>query len=485
MPFDFAHTLREANARGQREFSELVNPLWGRALSLIGFDQRYVRAAGASLWDADGREYLDLIAGYATCNIGRNHPALVKALTDALASGHPSMVQFERPSLAGLLAEELVKRVGRGLSRVFFTNSGTEGIETAIKFARCATGRTAVMGTRGGFHGLTTGSLSINGCESFREGFGEFHEGFSCIPFNDLEALERALAARTVAAFVCEPIQGKGVNIPDGGYLAEASRICRLHGTLFVVDEVQTGVGRTGAFLAIDHEGAVEPDILVLSKALSGGHVPVGAVICRRQVWERVFSRLDRAIVHSSTFHMGTLAMVAGLATLAIYDEERLAERALASGARLADGIRQIAARGELIAGVRQRGLMIGIEFGKPTSLALRASWRTVHAIDANLFAQSITMPMIDDHAILTQVAGHGLDVLKLTPPLVLNEAQETRFLAAFGATMDRLHRGGGPAWDVLKRIASNALGVTGRGSATAPADSLGASAPAPASRDV
>ncbi len=459
MPFDFATALRDGGRQGRSDFSGHVNPRWARALSIVGFDREFVRAQGASLWDAQGREYLDMIAGYATCNVGRNHPEIIRALTEALASGHPSMVQFERPALAGLLAAQLVRRVGRGLDRVFFTNSGTEGIEAAIKFARCATGRPEIVATDGGFHGLTNGSLALTGCESFREGFGPFLDGCSNIPFNDLPALERALARRTVAAFVIEPIQGKGVNLPSPGYLAEASRLCHRFGALLVVDEVQTGVGRTGSFLAIDQEGAVEPDIVVMSKALSGGHVPVGAVLCRRAIWESVFSRLDRAIVHSSTFHMGTLAMVAGLATLSVYDEEQLAARAQASGARLAAALRQTQERGEFIHSIRQRGLMIGIEFGKPRSLAMRASWEAVHVLNANMFGQAITMPLIEDHRILTQVAGHKLDVLKLTPPLALTEAQESSFVAAFDTTTDRLHKGGGPAWDALKRVASNTLG--------------------------
>ncbi len=464
MPFDLRRTLQEAERHGRADFTNSVNPEWAKALKIIGFDRRYVRAEGASLWDDEGLEYLDLIAGYATANIGRNHPVVCKALADYLGSKAPSMVQFETPALAGLLAADLTQRVGRGLGRVFFTNSGTEGIEACIKFARCATGRAGLLATHGCFHGLTTGSLSINGCVSFRDGFGPYPESARLIPFNDLAALERALSGRDVAAFVVEPIQGKGVNLPSTGYLAEASRICRRHGTLFVADEVQTGVGRTGSFLAIDQEGDVEPDMVVLSKALSAGHVPVGAVLVRNRVWEATFSRLDRAIVHSSTFHMGGLAMVAALATLSVYDDEGLASNARSVGARLASAIEERCKKFEMFRKVRQRGLMIGIEFGAPTSLRLRAAWKLAQALDPNLLMQAITIPMIEDHRILSQVAGHGLPVLKLTPPLTLTRSQADRFAEALVAVLERAHGNLGPGMVLLKRLTTNVIRPTRSG---------------------
>lgn len=463
MPFDLAALLDQHRGAGATIFNEHVNPKWGQALKLIGYDRAYVRAEGAYLWDAHGNRYLDLIGGYAVCNVGRNHPVVRKALIDYLESNAPSMVQFETPVLAGALAKELKKRVGRDLDRVFFTNSGTEGIEAAIKFARCATKRPVMLSEHGAFHGLSTGALAMNGCASFREGFEPFPSEFRAVPFGDLAALERELARGDVAGFVVEPIAGKGVHFHAAGFLAEASQLCHKHGALFIVDEVQTGVGRTGTFLAIDQEGAVEADMVVMSKALSGGYVPVGAVLCRTDIWEKVFSRLDRAIVHSSTFHMGGLAMVAGLAVLSVYDEERLAERAIESGAQLRVALESMMARFELMGAVRQRGLMLGIEFHKPRSLALGVAWRMVHALDANLFTQAITMPLMAEHRILSQVAGHAMPVLKLTPPLALSSDDGAHFLSAFEQTMIGLHRFPGPGWAVLRRIAGNALGTPSR----------------------
>ncbi len=458
MPFDLAQLQATHKGAAQLLHRQHVNPKWMQALKLIGFDHEYVRAESQYLWDDKGNRYLDMIGGYAVCNVGRNHPVIRKALTDFLASGTPSMVQFDAPILAGLLARQLKGRVGRDLDRVFFTNSGTEGIETAIKFSRCATGRPTMLYETGAFHGLSTGALAMNGCESFRKGFEPHPDHFQSVRFNDLSSLECELAKGNVAGFVVEPIQGKGVNVHSYGFLAEASSLCHRYGALFIVDEVQTGIGRTGSFLAIDQEGAVEPDMVILSKGLSGGYVPVGAVMTRTSVWEKVFSRLDRAIVHSSTFHMGGLAMVAGLATLSVYEDERLAERATQTGALLRNGLEAMMPRFEFIRAIRQRGLMIGIEFAKPTSLTLRMAWRMIHALDDNLFTQAISIPLMQDHRILSQVAGHGIPVLKLTPPLTITPDDVTDFLSAFERTMIGLHRFPGPAWDALRRIAVNSI---------------------------
>ena len=461
MSFDLHRLLADHVGRNAALHTEHVNPRFARVLRTIGYDRCYVRAQGPHIFDDSGHRYLDMLGGYAVCNFGRNHPTIKKALADCIALDLPSMVQFETPLLSGILAEELKRRVGRGLDYVFFTNSGTEGVEAAIKFAKCATGRPALVHATKSFHGLTSGSVSINGCDSFRNGFAPFLPECRMVAFNDFAALEREIARGDVAAFVIEPIQGKGVNIHAPGYLAAAARLCRKHGTLFVADEVQTGLGRTGSFLAIDQEGdaagVIEPDMVILSKALSGEFVPVGAVLVRGDVWKKVFSSLDRAIVHSSTFHQGTLAMTAGLAALAAYDETDAAANAVRMGAMIRDGVEAMMPRFEMLKAVRQRGLMIGIEFGAPKSLMLRAAWSATHAMDANLFAQAVVIPLMEDHRIICQVAGHNLDVVKLIPPLVIDESDVRWFLCAFEDVMVKLHRATVPV-SLLARLGRNAI---------------------------
>jgi len=458
MPLDVKQLLRTHHAQNYELHREHINPQWARVLKTIGFDKVYVKAQGAHLWDEQGNKYLDFMGGWAVLSMGRNHPAIKQAIADFLEQDYPSLVAFDAPLLSGVLAAELKKRTGNRLDYVFFTNSGTEGIEAAIKFSKCATGRPGIVYAHKAFHGLSTGALSLNGDESFRAGFGPLLPGCRAVPFNDLAALEETLSQGDVAAFIVEPIQGKGVYMPAPGYLREAGRLCHKYGSLFVVDEIQTGIGRTGEFLAIDHEGGVDPDIIVLSKALSGGYVPVGAVLTRGTVWEKVFSSMDRAIVHSSTFHQGSLAMVAALASLKALEEDRLMDNAERMGKLLTDGINALKDRFELIKEVRGRGLIIGIEFGSPRSLGLRTGWTLIHKINADLFPQAIVVPMMDDHRIITQVAGHNIDVVKITPPLTIDESDVKWFLGAFEDVMRKLHQFPGPVWEVMKKLGKHAV---------------------------
>jgi ornithine--oxo-acid transaminase len=454
MPIDIRQLLEQEAGRNYQLHAEHVNPQFARVLKTIGFDRCYGRARGSHLWDIAGTRYLDMISGYGMFALGRNHPAVRQALQDFLDTEYVSLVQMEAPLLSGLLARELKKRVPDELDTVCFTNSGTEGVETAIKYAHCATGRPAILFCKSAFHGLSNGSLALNGDPTFRHGFAPFLPDTRMIPFNDLAALEQALAAGDVAALVVEPVQGKGVHVPADDYLSEAAALCRRHGALFVADEVQTGVGRTGRFLACEHDRhGVVPDILVLSKALSGGYVPVGAVLTRRDIHDRVYSSLERAVVHSSTFGQGSLAMVAGLATLAALDEEDVIGNARRMGEYLQGRLAALVGRYQFLKGVRGRGMMIGIELGEPSSLALRAAWSMVHGMDASLFPQALIMPLLDGHHVITQVAGHHMDVIKLLPPLNLAREDADWFLGAFEEVLGGLERFPGPAWDVLARI--------------------------------
>ncbi len=424
---------------------------------MIGYDRDYVSAHGAYLTDDQGRQVLDFLAGFGVFNIGRNHPAIKAVLHRMIDLDAASLVQMDVGVLAGLLAEALVKIAPKGLEAAFFTNSGTEGVEGALKFARAATGRTRIVYCRRAFHGLTLGSLSVNGNEEFRERYGPFLGECTPIPFNDLEALENALAGGDVAAFITEPIQGKGVFVPDDDYLPEVRRLCDATGTLFIADEVQTGFGRTGRMFAVDH-WQVSPDILVVSKALSGGFIPVGAILTRREIHSRVFDTMDRCFAHSNTFGQNDLAMAAGLATLEVLAEEKLVEHAAEVGDYLLDGLTTLADRYELLTEVRGKGLMIGLQFGEPRSLGLRTGWRLLHGLNDDLFGQMITMPLLERHNILTQVAGHGLDTVKILPPLVIGRDEADLFLAALDEVLQAAHHFPGSAWATARQLATRTV---------------------------
>jgi ornithine--oxo-acid transaminase len=460
MPFDINALIAAHAGQDHSLYEAHVNPRFARALRIIGFDRTYVRGQGAYLWDDTGRQYLDMLAGYGVFNIGRNHPVVKQALADVMAADLSSLVQMETPLLCGVMAQELKRRVGYDLDKVYFCSTGAEGVETAIKFARRATGKPRIVYASSAFHGLTTGALSLNGSEVFREDFGPLGDSAK-VPFGDAEALQRELARGDVAAFFVEPVQGKGVHIPPEGYLAEATRLCRQNGVLLVADEVQSGVGRTGKFLALHHETGAEPDIVVMSKALSGGFVPVAAVLMRRPIYDKVFSSLDRAVVHSSTFGKSNFAMAAGLATLAVVDEEDLMANATAMGDRLGHRLLELKDRYEFIHDVRWRGLMLAIEFARPQSLKLRTAWAAAQKLNEDLFCQAITIPLLADHGVLTQVAGNRMTTIKLIPPLGLTAADVDWFVDAFDQVMAGLHRFPGPAWDTVSRIARNVLAPT------------------------
>jgi ornithine--oxo-acid transaminase len=455
--------LDELSTRAGEKFTlheRYLNPQMVRVLKTIGFDRHYARAEGAYLYDNAGGRYLDLLSGFGVFALGRNHPTVKRALADVLEADLPNLVQLDVSPLAGLLAERLLSHLP-GQERVFFCNSGTEAVEAAIKLARAATRRPRLVFCDHAFHGLTNGALSLNGDAIFRDGFGPLLADTTRVPWNDLGALEVALRGGDVAAFIVEPIQGKGVNLPAEGYLAEASRLCRRAGALFVLDEVQTGMGRTGRFLAAEHE-RVDADLVLLAKALSGGYVPVGAVAGKRWVFDRTFDRMDRAVVHGSTFGKNNLAMAAGLAVLSVLEDERLIENAARRGESLLRRLQALVPRYELLREVRGRGLMIALEFGPPRSFALRAAWALLEKATKGLFCQMVVIPLFTRHRILSQVAGHEMYVIKLLPPLCLSQDDEDWVVRALDDVIADCHKVPGALWDLATTMTGNTL----RGSA-------------------
>lgn len=438
-------------------FAAHVNAQLVRVLRTIGFDKHYVRASGAYLYDQDGAQYLDCLAGYGVFNMGRNHPKIKAALHDALDRDLPNMVQMDAPLLAGVLAKRLLEKIAvPGIDTVFLTNSGTEAVEAALKFVRCASGRSRVLYCTQAFHGLTHGSLSCNGAAEFRTGFEPLLPGCEAVRFGDLAALETALRAGNVAAWIVEPIQGKGVHCAPADYFNDAIRLCHRYGALVIADEVQTGLGRTGKWFAFQHWSEV-PDLVCVAKALSGGFIPVGAACCPRRVYDRVFSSMDRCVVHSNTFGRNTLAMVAGLTALEVIEDEGLIANAARRGEQILSGLRALATRYEMVHEVRGQGLMIGIEFGKPKSLKLRTGWELVQRLNKGLFGQLIVVPLLSKHRILAQVAGHNT-IIKLLPPLTLTDADVDWILRAFDDVIAACHQFPGAAWDVGKELAKKAM---------------------------
>ena len=452
MGFDLKSVLSERSGEGASLWARHLNPQTSRVLRSIGFDRRWERGEGSYLYDQAGTEYLDFLTGFGVFGLGRNHPVVEQAIRDLVDSDLADMVQMDTPLLAGLLGEALSRRSPH-LERMYMCNSGTEAVETALKFARYYTGRPRVLYCDHAFHGLTSGSLSVNGAKEFRDGFGPFLPSTQ-VPFGDLDALRSELACGDVAALIVEPVQGKGVQVAPPGYLAAASELLHAKGALLICDEVQAGLGRTGRFYSFDHDG-ITPDLVTVAKTLSGGFVPVAATLGTSKIFDKVYSSLDRVLVHDSTYSHNNLAATVGLATLAVIDDEGLVDNAATQGAELMDALRESARRYELIADVRGRGLMVGIEFGAPSSLRLKASYKSLSLARKGLFTQMVVCALFESHRILTQTAGDHMDVLKILPPLVIGPAEVDRFMVGFNAVMESVHGGSRPVWHFAKGLAT------------------------------
>jgi ornithine--oxo-acid transaminase len=425
-------------------------------LGILGFDKRYVAARGSYLYDAAGRAYLDFHTGEGFASLGHNHPDVREVLQATLAADLVDGVQIHYSPLAGMLAEALSQRLPQRLDAVFFASTGAEAVDSAMKFARAATHRPRLLSCESSFHGVTLGPLSLVGDEFFKEGFGPLLPGCERVPFGDLARLEEQLCTRDVAAFIVEPIQGRMVTLPPAGYLRGAQELCRRYGTLFVLDEVQTGLGRTGKWFALEHWG-LEPDFVLVGKALSGGYMPVAAMVTRREIYQRAVGTLERSYVHQSTYGRNRLSMAAGLATLRIIERDGLIEQAARIGGVLREGLAELQGRYEMIKEIRASGLMLGIELGAPRARVARLNWRLIHMASEGLFPQLIVIPLHRDHGVITMAAGKN-DVIKLLPPLTLSESEARDFLAALDAVLAECHGGASKNLAVVRDIATTTL---------------------------
>jgi ornithine--oxo-acid transaminase len=455
MEFDLTALLAERAGQGYELQDQYLKPHLSRMLHVIGFDKVYEKAEGPYLYDRDGNRYTDFLTGFGVYAMGRNHPVVRKALHDLLDSEIADLVQFDCALLPGLLAERLLAKAP-GLDRAYFSNGGAEAVETALKFARYATGKHRIIYCDHGFHGLTLGALSVNGSAEFRRGFDPLLPDHK-IPLGDLDALAAELRKGDVAGLLVEPIQGKGVHITPPGFLAAAQKLLHEHGAVLICDEIQTGLGRTGRFFAYQHED-VQPDIVTAGKALSGGYVPIGATLAKDWIFQKVYSSMDRPFVHDSTFGHNAMAMTAGLAALAVIEDEQLTENAERSGAALMGALEEMIGHYELLGEVRGRGLMIGMEFCKPRSLKLRTGWSMLQAARHGLFAQMIVVFLFQRHRILTQVAADHNEVIKLLPTLTIGDTEIKQFCDAFADVMDDASKGSGLMWDFGRTLIKQAI---------------------------
>ncbi|MCR4419769.1 MAG: aspartate aminotransferase family protein [Clostridia bacterium] len=416
-------------------YKEYVNPGLAAVLGLLDFDKRFVRAEGPCLWDAEGNRYLDCLGAYGALNLGHNPPQVLAALEKV--KQRPNLLQASLNPLAAALAHNLAEVAPGNLRHCFFCNSGAEAVEGALKLARAATGRTGLIYCEGSFHGKTLGALSVTGRDKYQRPFEPLVPDCRCIPYGDAAALEQALKERPAAAFIVEPIQGEGgIVVPPPGYLTRARELTSRHGVLLIVDEIQTGLGRTGNLFACQHE-QVAPDILCLAKSLGGGIMPVGAFITTPELWQRAYGGMDKCLLHTSTFGGNTWAMAAGLAALKTLVEENLAEEARKKGEFLRQRLAERVETHPLVKAVRGRGLMIGIEFvGKEQGLLDRLTGGMTARLREEYTASLVAGLLLNEYHILTAYTLNNPNVIRLEPPLTITYEDLDRVVGALEAIL-------------------------------------------------
>ncbi|MCL5037568.1 MAG: aspartate aminotransferase family protein [Chloroflexi bacterium] len=403
-----------------------VNPGMVQLLSSLDFDRNFIRAEGTRLQDDDGNEYLDFLGGYGALNFGHNHPYIIESLRKVFSL--PNMVQASISSLAGVLAHNIARLAPGDLEMVSFSNSGAESVEAALKMARIATGRSGFVTCEKAYHGKTMGALSVTDNKKYSEPFRPLIDGVAVVPFGEVDPLEKALREKP-AAFIVEPIQGEGgIRIPPPGYLKKANELCKKAGTLLILDEVQTGFGRTGTVFACQAEDMV-PDIMTLAKSLGGGLMPIGAVVTTSRIWDAAYGGINKCLLHSNTFGGNTWAMAAGIASLELLEKENLAGRAAVMGDRLMEGLRELKEKHPLIKDVRGRGLMTGVEF---------TSGPLLGGLSKEYLASLVSGELLYKHRILTAYTMNDPNVLRLEPPLIVTEDEIARMVSALDEVLTR-----------------------------------------------
>jgi putrescine aminotransferase len=398
-----------------------VNPGLCSLLGIVGFDRRFVEAHGTVVLDDRGNEYLDFLGGYGALNLGHNHPEVIEAVRRV--EGMPNILQVSIGALVGSLGQALSAISPGILEKSFFGNSGAEAVEGALKLARISTGRTHLVYAEGSFHGKTMGALSVTGRLKYQTPFAPLVPDCHGVPYGDIAALEAMLSRYECAAFIVEPVQGEGgIIVPPDGYLKAAEVACRACGALLIVDEIQTGFGRTGTMFAVENEGAA-PDIMTTAKSLSGGVMPIGAYTATDAVWEAGYGTSDTCLLHTSTFGGNTRAMAAGLKSIEVILRDGLPEQARRRGERLKSALERIAGESGIVREVRGRGLMIGVEFYEP---------KFAKELSHEYLAASISALLLHDHGIITAYTLNNPNVIRFEPPLIVSDDEIDRVADAF-----------------------------------------------------
>ena len=432
--------LSLSRAETRELYSRYVNPGLSKMLAALDFDRKFVRAEGIYVYDEEGAEYLDFLGGYGSLPLGHNPPAVLRAME--AVRDRPSFLQATASSLQAALAHDLAQLAPGDLCRSFFCNSGAEAVEAALKLARASTGKQDFVHCTGAFHGKTFGALSVSGREKYKKPFAPLLPGCREIPFGDLDALEGELRKGGCAAFIVEPVQGEaGVIVPPPGFLKGARELTQRYGALLILDEVQTGLGRTGLMFACQHENVV-PDVLCLAKALGGGVMPIGAAVATEEVWEKAYGGLSKALLHTSTFGGGSRACAAALAAIQEIVEKDLPRHAGEMGSYLLEGLKRLKEKHPLIRDVRGKGLLVGIEFESSAGPVMDAlSFGMLSKVTEEYLASLVAGKLLGAYRVITAYTLNNPNVMRLEPPLTVEKTHIDYVLKALDQILEA-HKG-------------------------------------------
>jgi putrescine aminotransferase len=447
--------MKQSSHTSATAYAKYINPSFVKLLGTLGFGRVYERAEGVYVWDVDGKRYLDCLAGFGSVNIGHNHPELLAHLHQLLDSKVMNFCHVGPAQGAAQLAEKFAELLPAPLEISLFANGGAEAVEAALKLARIATGRKDFISCEGGFHGTSFGPLSLMGTERLRMPFEPLLEHCHQVPFGDLDALRHQLETHHPAAFLVEPIQGEaGIILPPSGYLHEAQKLCQQHGTLLILDEIQTGLGRTGSWFAFQQDDMI-PDILCLAKALSGGIAPISVAITSRALFNKAYGKTDRFDLHSSTYQGNAFSCAAAYKTLEIITEENLLIASKERGSQLLQGLQKRLQGHPLIRDIRGRGLLVGIELGATgRNLLDKLAPDLVDDVSEIMFGQWLAVKLLEA-GILCQPASSRWNVLRLEPPLTISAEEIAHVINTVGEVLQQYQSVIPVIADVTKRIGS------------------------------
>lgn len=439
MTTDYRSLFEEHISSASHLSKRHVHPRLLKLFEVGGMNTAFRHAKDVYLYDTEGRRYLDFLAGGGVYFIGRNHPEVNDAIQAVLDMDLPNLCVVNASVLGGVVAEQLLELAGPHLTKVVYANSGTEATDVCVRFARVATGRRRYLYLEGAFHGRSYAAISMCGFEALRERQEPLMPTCTPIPPNDIDALRRELRRGDVAGFIFESVQGMTTISLDDGYLREARTLCDEYGTLMIADEVQTGLGRTGHWFGM-HASGVRPDMVTVSKTLSGGAAPVSAVLYTEELYEKIYTRFTSGPFYFSTFAENNISMAASLATLNVLKTMDAPKRANEIAKRLNDGLKRLASHYDVIERITGKGLMIAIYFRESSSTALRVQQELMNLADRGSFAASVNVEMYTKQRVVVQIPGPGVNAIKILPPVVSTDADIDYFLAALEDSLASLY---------------------------------------------